>query len=165
MRVGAISLLLAAAMIPLSAVNVSADPNFDNPGHHYGWLKHHVPPPPPPPPPVPAPPPPVTTPPPPTTTPAPATTTPPATTTQPPAASAPGSALGQSSRTVATALPPAAEIRPVAPSEVKIVKAMPQRDPLWWLLLVLVAALAALWLFVAVQLARTAWKRPAVQVS
>ena len=29
-------------MIPLSAVSVSADPNFDNPGHHYGWLKHNA---------------------------------------------------------------------------------------------------------------------------
>jgi hypothetical protein len=171
-RVGAISLLLAAAMIPLSAVSVSADPNFDNPGHHYGWLKHHVPPPPPPPPPVPAPPPPVTTPPPTTTTPPPttttpppATTTPPAATTQPQAASAPASAFGQNAGTIASAMPPATEIKPVVPPEVKIVRAIPQRDPLWWLLLVLVAALAVLWLFVTVQLARAALKRPAAQVS
>jgi len=62
-------------------------------------------------------------------------------------------------------MPPAAEIQPVVPPEVKVVRAIPQHDPLWWLLLVLVAALAVLWLFVTVQLARAVLKRPAAQVS
>jgi hypothetical protein len=42
---------------------------------------------------------------------------------------------------------------------------VPQRDQLWWLLLVLAATLAVLWLFVSVQLARTALRRRAGQVS
>ena len=173
MRAGALSLLLASALILLSAAGVSADANPANHGHHYGQLKHqHVPAAPPPvqvpPPPAQVPPPPAQVPPPTTTTPPPTTTTPPSATTAPrPAPGGPASSLSQIAATITSEVPPATEIRPALPlpQEVKIVSALPQHDPLWWLLLVLVATLAVLWLFVSVQLARTAFKRRAAQVS
>lgn len=40
-----------------------------------------------------------------------------------------------------------------------------RHDELWWLLLILAAALAALWLFAVVQLGRASMKRRAAQVS
>jgi hypothetical protein len=95
------------------------------------------------------------------------TTPPPTTNTPPPAASAPASALNHGVEAITSAVFPVAEVRAALPQpqEVKIVRAVPQRDQLWWLLLVLAATLAVLWLFVSVQLARTAWRRRAGQVS
>jgi hypothetical protein len=141
-------------LILLSAVSVSADANPANnghhTGHHYGQLKHHG-----------APPPPAQAPPPTTNTPPPATTAP------RPAASAPAAALNHGVEAITSAMSPVAETRPAMPQTqaVKIVRAVPQRDQLWWLLLVLAATLAVLWLFVSVQLARTALRRRAGQVS
>jgi hypothetical protein len=95
------------------------------------------------------------------------TTPPPTTNTPPPAASAPASALNHGVEAITSAVFPVAEVRAALPQpqEVKIVRAVPQRDQLWWLLLVLAATLAVLWLFVSVQLARTAWRRRAGEVS
>jgi hypothetical protein len=53
---------------------------------------------------------------------------------------------------------PSAEVNPIM---AKPVGAVPKGVPFWWLLLVLAATLAILWLFVSVQLARTAFKRRA----
>jgi hypothetical protein len=143
-RAAALSLLTSVALILLSAVSVSADANPANNGHHYGQLKHHGAPPPP-------------------------AQVPPTTNTPPPAptASRPASALNHGVEAITSAVLPVAETRPAMPQTqaVKIVRAVPQRDQLWWLLLVLAATLAVLWLFVSVQLARTALRRRAGQVS
>jgi hypothetical protein len=133
-------------LILLSAVSVSADANPANnghhTGHHYGQLKHHG-------------------------APQPPAQVPPTTTSPPPAATAPAAALNHGVEAITSAVSPVAETRPAAPQTqaVKIVRAVPQRDQLWWLLLVLAATLAVLWLFVSVQLARTAPRRRAGQVS
>jgi hypothetical protein len=131
--------LTSVALILLSAVSVSAEANPANNGHHYGQVKHRGTPPPPPP-----------------------AQVPPVTTTPPPAA-----ALNHGVEAITSAMSPVAETRPAMPQTqaVKIVRAVPQRDQLWWLLLVLASTLAVLWLFVSVQLARTAMRRRAGQVS
>jgi hypothetical protein len=141
--------LTSVALILLSAVSVSADANPANNGHHtgnhYGQVKHHG-----------APPPPAQAPPPTTNTPPPATT-----------ASRPASALNHGVEAITSAVLPVAETRPAMPQTqaVKIVRAVPQRDQLWWLLLILAVALAALWSFAAVQLGRASMQRRAAQVS
>jgi hypothetical protein len=136
-RAAALSLLTSVALILLSAVSVSADANPANHGHHYGQVKHRGAPPP-------------------------QAQVPPATTTPPPSA-----ALNHGVEAITSAMSPVAETRPAMPQTqaVKIVRAVPQRDQLWWLLLVLAATLAVLWLFVSVQLARTGLQRRAGQVS
>jgi hypothetical protein len=148
-RAAALSLLTSVALILLSAVSVSADANPANHGHHYGQVKHRGTPPP-----AQAPPP--------TTT-----TQPPTTNTPPPATTAPAAALNHGVEAISSAISPVAETRPATPQTqaVKIVRAVPQRDQLWWLLLILAAALAALWSFAAVQLGRASMQRRAAQVS
>jgi hypothetical protein len=148
-RAAALSLLTSVALILLSAVSVSADANPANHGHHYGQVKHRGTPPP-------------------AQAPPPATTTqPPATNTSAPATTSPAAALSHGVEAITSAMSPVAETRPATPQTqaVKIVRAVPQRDQLWWLLLVLAATLAVLWLFVSVQLARTALQRRAGPVS
>jgi hypothetical protein len=149
-KAAALSLLTSVALILLTAVSVSAEANPANHGHHYGQLKHQAAPPPP----VPAPPPAQITP-------------PPATTVQPPPVSMPAPAKTSNAGIVAAVVPPAMEILPASqqPLVVKAVKALPQHDPLWWLLLLLAATLAVLWLFVYVQLARIGVKRRLAQVN
>src|SRR5579864_342030 len=137
--VGVFAILL---FIPLSTVSVSAAANPKNHGHHYGQLKHHHPSPPPPhsPPPVVVPP-----------------------VVIPPVNHILGGYAGIDGASVATA-----SIATVQPSSVQggrvptgflglpeTASQPPQGDSWWWLVLVLVIAVGALWLFVA---ARTAWR-------
>jgi hypothetical protein len=151
-KAAALSLLTSVALILLTAVSVSAEANPANHGHHYGQLKHQAAPPPPVPAPVPPPA---------------QITPPPATTVQPPPVSMPAPAKTSNAGIVAAVVPPAMKILPASqqPLVVKAVKALPQHDPLWWLLLLLAATLAVLWLFVYVQLARIGVKRRLAQVN
>jgi hypothetical protein len=72
-------------------------------------------------------------------------------------------ALNPSTGDIASVEAPPLEVKPLLPMpvDVNIAKRAPQNDQLWWLLLVLAATLAILWLFVSVQLARPAFKRRA----
>ena len=137
-RAAALAGFLALALLPVSGLSVSADANPSNHGHHYGQLKHRAGPPPPP------------------------TVTPPTTNAPPPPAGGPGGA--QNPTGADTSMPlPRLEVKLILPrvpmGEVNIVRAVPERDSnLWWLLVVLVIALAALWIFAALQLGRASLK-------
>jgi hypothetical protein len=142
-RAVALAGVLALAFLAVSSLGVSADANPSNHGHHYGQLKHRA---------APLPPPTVT---PPTTNPAP-----------PPAGGVAQKPTGTDNSVV---LPPL-EIKLILPhmpmGEVNIVRAVPERDSnLWWLLVVLVVTLGALWMFAAVQLGRASLKLRRGQVA
>jgi hypothetical protein len=161
-RAAALSLLVSFVLIPLSAVGVSADGNNGNQGNQYGQItqqgshpaaqleqsgQHDD-------------------------TPIAPPTAAPAPTTQPPASqpleAAPVAPTGTSASALnsgavaTTSEAPPLELKPVLShsGDVNMAKAVPERDQeLWWLLLILAATLAVLWLFAFVQLARSSMKR------
>lgn len=130
---------VSVAFLAVSTVAVYAEPNFNNPGHHYGWYRHH-------------------------TTPAPV----PAPGPQPNPAPAPNPGNGshsgsgtqpqaatQSSQASTQGVPvillPIGALFPsgAAANEIKPAGVVSPGDPWWWLLLVLPPTLLAIWLIAA----------------
>lgn len=124
--IASIALLVAPATIAL------ADANPNNEGHHYGQLKHH-PTPPPSPNPQPAP--------------------QPTPHTNPTAPHGVSSAVQTGTGTTAPAAKPQADTTPVAVPSIVLGNAAPSPDALWWLVLVILPALAVIWLIAAARIA------------
>ncbi|HET7418939.1 MAG TPA: hypothetical protein VFL27_01005 [Candidatus Dormibacteraeota bacterium] len=147
------AVMIAVALVMLSALSVYAksdpdNPNgshdglVDNPGHHYGQYKHQTPSPVPSPLPTPAP------------TQAPAT---PAPAVTPPAAVRPNP---QSQPQPSSRIPDLPVSLPVKPSgQISVAEPRPAGDGLWWLLLLILPLLLAIWVLVVTRLVVTALRR------
>lgn len=135
-----LAVFVSLAVVPMSSLSAYADANPDNPGHHYGWYKHHPSPPPPPPSPRAIPPP--------TGLPV---SAPPVTQVQP---GTQGGVGGGEQNAVAkpkvlVQVPTGALVAP---------QQLPDPDEDWWLVLALALALAVFWLYFFGLLARSLLK-------
>lgn len=127
---------VSVVFLAVSTVAVYAEPNFNNPGHHYGWYRHHS-----------------------TPAPAPGPQPNPAPAPNPGTGSRSGVGTQLQAATQSSAAPqvvpvielPIGALFPTAtaPNEINSALAVSPSDPWWWLLLVLPPTLLAIWLIAA----------------